>query len=334
MTYREPKDDGNTSSTAMTVPFSTGATSKMERELTTNAQTASTRGTNRESPQSKSLPSTPFQRPQSRSAPRMSRSPEPYPKNGSPISVPSDKSHTPPARGKPYGGCRYETGMARARRRVPYSLGPDPLEKDKSDLKTRLNHEENEKLTGDMQELYARLQPTTESEERRSKFIEKLEKILRGNWPQSSIKVNVFGSTGNNLGTSDSDVDICITTDCKEMERVCSIAELLARHGMERVVCVSSAKVPIVKVWDPELQVACDINVNNPLALENTDLVRTYVDIDERVRPLAMIIKYWAKRRILNDAGTLFCHLLILAVVLMHVTKPSVVPSAHTLGYV
>nr|KAK5440159.1 hypothetical protein LTR18_008096 [Exophiala xenobiotica] len=275
----------------------------MERDLPTNVQTVSTRGTNRESSQSKSLPSTPFQRPQSRSAPRVSRSPDPYPKNGSPISVPSDKSQTPPARGKPYGGCRYETGMARARRRVPYSLGPDPLERDKADLKTRLNHEENEKLTGDMQELYARLQPTPESEEHRAKFIEKLEKILRGNWPQSLIKVNVFGSTGNNLGTSDSDVDICITTDCKEMERVCSIAELLARHGMERVVCVSSAKVPIVKVWDPEMQVACDINVNNPLALENTDLVRTYVDIDERVRPLAMIIKYWAKRRILNDAA-------------------------------
>lgn len=193
--------------------------------------------------------------------------------------------------------------MARARRRVPYSLGPDPLEKDKSELKSRLNHEEDATLTRDMDKLYAELLPTAESEARRSRFIEKLEKILHGRWPTSSIKVNVFGSTGNNLGTLDSDVDICITTDCKEMERVCSIADLLAKHGMERVVCVSSAKVPIVKVWDPELQVACDINVNNPLALENTELVRSYVRIDSRVRPLAMIIKYWAKRRILNDAG-------------------------------
>lgn len=72
---------------------------------------------------------------------------------------------------------------------------------------------------------------------------------------------------------------------------------------MERVVCVSHAKVPIVKIWDPELQLACDMNVNNTLALENTRMIRTYVDIDERVRPLAMIIKYWTKRRILNDAG-------------------------------
>ena len=72
---------------------------------------------------------------------------------------------------------------------------------------------------------------------------------------------------------------------------------------MEKVVCVSSAKVPIVKSWEPELSLACDLNVNNTLALENTRMIRTYVDIDDRVRPLAMVIKHWTRRRIVNDAG-------------------------------
>ncbi len=118
-------------------------------------------------------------------------------------------------------------------------------------------------------------------------------------------------------------MDICITTEWKELEFVCLIAELLARRkfapclptdpsrnntdvledGMEKVVCVKSAKVPIVKIWDPELGLACDMNVNNTSALENTRMVRTYVEIDERVRPLAMILKYWTRRRIVNDAG-------------------------------
>jgi DNA polymerase sigma len=96
-------------------------------------------------------------------------------------------------------------------------------------------------------------------------------------------------------------VDICITTDWKEMEGVCTTNTIL--DGMERVICVSTAKVPIVKIWDPELQLACDMNVNNTLALENTRMVKTYVQIDPRVRPLAMIIKHWTKRRIVNDAG-------------------------------
>lgn len=72
--------------------------------------------------------------------------------------------------------------------------------------------------------------------------------------------------------------------------------------------CISGAKVPIVKIWDPELKLACDMNVNNTLALENTRMVRTYVEIDERVRPLAMILKYWTRRRVVNDAGKLLCH--------------------------
>ena len=114
-------------------------------------------------------------------------------------------------------------------------------------------------------------------------------------------------------------VDICITTPMKALERVCLLAKALADRvyavfrcktrltdptdGMERVVCVPHAKVPIVKVWDPELELACDMNVNNTLALENTRMIKTYVQIDERVRPLAMVIKHWTRRRILNDAG-------------------------------
>ena len=73
--------------------------------------------------------------------------------------------------------------------------------------------------------------------------------------------------------------------------------------GMERVICVAAAKVPIVKIWDPELKLAADVNVNNLLALENTRMIKTYVQIDDRVRPLAMVIKHWTKQRILNDAG-------------------------------
>ena len=72
---------------------------------------------------------------------------------------------------------------------------------------------------------------------------------------------------------------------------------------MDKVVCRAAAKVPIVKCWDPELQLACDINVNNPLALENTRMIKTYVQLDDRVRPLAKIIKHWTTQGLLNDAG-------------------------------
>jgi hypothetical protein len=78
---------------------------------------------------------------------------------------------------------------------------------------------------------------------------------------------------------------------------------MIPAGGMEKVVCISAAKVPIVKIWDPELGLACDMNVNNTLALENTRMIRIYVEADPRVRQLAMIIKYWTRRRVVNDAG-------------------------------
>ena len=100
---------------------------------------------------------------------------------------------------------------------------------------------------------------------------------------------------------------------------------------MTKVICVSTAKVPIVKIFDPELGLACDMNVNNTLALENTRMIKTYVEIDPRVRPLAMIIKYWTKRRIVNDAGKQV-HLTIPSTLLIS-EKLSVGRLVHTLGY-
>ena len=71
--------------------------------------------------------------------------------------------------------------------------------------KKYLNPQEEEKLSGDMRELYDRLLPSAESEERRSKFVQKLESLLNKQWPRNDIKVHVFGSSGNMLCTSDSD---------------------------------------------------------------------------------------------------------------------------------
>ncbi|KAI1911943.1 hypothetical protein LOZ65_006091 [Ophidiomyces ophidiicola] len=280
-------------------------------------------------PQSNSVPATPFHSLRFSSRSR-SRSPSPNRSRGSPHSAHSEYNHILPHR-KQYGGCKYETAMSHFRRRMPYSLGADLLPEELSPQQEVLGSEEERKLTSDMNELYNTLLPSQESEERRKKFVQKLESLLNTKWPGNDIQVHVFGSSGNKLCSSDSDVDICITTPFKELEQVCLLAEFLANNGMERVVCVSHAKVPIVKIWDPELQVACDMNVNNTLALENTRMIRTYVDADERVRPLAMAIKYWTKRRILNDAalgGTLSSYTWICLIVnFLQTQSPPILPS-------
>lgn len=253
-----------------------------------------------------SVPNTPHQH--ARKFSFESRDPSPNDGgNHSPRSVYSEtNSALPSLRPLPprLGGCKFETAQINSRRRIPYSVGSDRLEKlDLRTVKNKLSGKDEDTLTKDMREIYNKLLPTDKIEKNRKALVDKLEEIFNDEWPGHDIRVHLFGSSGNLLCSDDSDVDICITTPWKELEGVCIIADLLAKRGMEKVVCISAAKVPIVKIWDPELGLACDMNVNNTIALENTRMVRTYVEADPRVRQLAMIIKYWTKRRIINDAG-------------------------------
>ncbi|KAI0018135.1 hypothetical protein F4780DRAFT_771948 [Xylariomycetidae sp. FL0641] len=287
-------------------------------------------------PHSSSVPSTPHQRARKFSFGSRDQSPNAN-QSHSPRSVYSEANGAVPSlRPLPprHGPCKYETGLKYSRRRIPYSIGSDPLEKtDLSTVKSKLSEDEERKLTTDMRELYDRLQPTEKVEAKRHKLVQKLEKLLNDTWPGHDIQVHLFGSSGNLLCSDDSDVDICITTPWKELEGVCMLAELLAKHGMQKVVCVSSAKVPIVKIWDPELELSCDMNVNNTLALENTRMIKTYVEIDERVRPLAMIVKHWTRQRIINDAafgGTLSSYTWICMIIaFLQLRKPPIVPALH-----
>ncbi|VAH03820.1 unnamed protein product [Triticum turgidum subsp. durum] len=70
---------------------------------------------------------------------------------------------------------------------------------------------------------------------------------------------------------------------------------------------LTRARVPIVKLMDPDTGLSCDICVNNLLAVVNTKLLRDYAQIDQRLRQLAFIVKHWAKSRRVNETyqGTL-----------------------------
>lgn len=158
--------------------------------------------------QSSSVPSTPHQHARQFSLGSREPSPNALP-NHSPRSAYSESASTFPSVRMPstrYPGCRYETAMAHSRRRMAYKIGTDKLEKIKpSNIKTKLSAEEEIKLTGDMNELYARLLPTEASESKRQRFVQKLEKLLNTEWPGHDIRVHMFGSSGNMLCTDESD---------------------------------------------------------------------------------------------------------------------------------
>merc|ERR1711953_622165 len=83
------------------------------------------------------------------------------------------------------------------------------------------------------------------------------------------------------------------------------------------VVRVVNARVPVLKFsysYDNKYDVDCDVCVNNENALRNTHLLHTYSHLDDRVRPLVMVVKEWARINGINDAakGTLSSYALTL----------------------
>ncbi|KAF2400989.1 hypothetical protein EJ06DRAFT_521635 [Trichodelitschia bisporula] len=288
--------------------------------------------------QSNSVPTTPHQHAHDFGGSR-SRSPSPHGGLGShsPRSVVSEANGSMAALPRVKLTCGFEKVTPSTRRRMQYSIGDALLDPPAEEPKSALDPDEEKKLTGDMRELYDRLLPSPESEARRLQFVKKLDKILHTEWPGNDFTVLIFGSSGNLLCTNDSDVDICIQTPMKSLETMHPLAEALHKHGMEDVHCVPGAKVPIVKMWDPELSLAVDMNVNNTLALENTRMIKTYVQIDERVRPLAMIIKHWTKQRILNDAGiggTLSSYTWICMILnFLQTRDPPILPALHQMPH-
>ncbi|KAJ3000645.1 hypothetical protein HDV02_004330 [Globomyces sp. JEL0801] len=153
--------------------------------------------------------------------------------------------------------------------------------------------------------------------ENRSKFLAKIQKMLD---KQSFEKctVHLFGSSINNLGFKSADVDLSISLqelnpiNLHPVQNMYSLANMLRRSGMTNVVPIRSARVPICKFDDPVFKYSCDINVAHCLGVYNSMLLKQYTELDPRVKPFVMLIKFWTKRRDINNpsgAGNAYLYL-------------------------
>ncbi|CAN6305470.1 unnamed protein product [Urochloa humidicola] len=143
---------------------------------------------------------------------------------------------------------------------------------------------------------------------KQKQLLTSLSRIINKEWPNS--KLYLYGSCANSFGFSNSDIDLCLSIDDMEMSKVdiiLKLADILQAGNLQNIQPLTRARVPIVKLMDPETGLSCDICVNNLLAVVNTKLLRDYAKIDRRLRQLAFIVKHWAKSRRVNETyqGTL-----------------------------
>ncbi|KFP77554.1 Poly(A) RNA polymerase GLD2, partial [Apaloderma vittatum] len=151
-----------------------------------------------------------------------------------------------------------------------------------------------------------------------------LQREIQQIFPQS--RLFLVGSSLNGFGTRTSDADLCLVVKEEpvnqktEARHILSLVQTLFSTKLSSYIerpQLIRAKVPIVKFRDKVRQVFCfDLNVNNIVGIRNTFLLRTYAQIENRVRPLALVVKKWASVHEINDAsrGTLNSYSLMLMV--------------------
>ncbi|KAM6391767.1 poly(A) RNA polymerase GLD2 isoform 2-T3 [Rhynochetos jubatus] len=163
-----------------------------------------------------------------------------------------------------------------------------------------------------------------------------LQREIQRIFPQS--RLFLVGSSLNGFGTRTSDGDLCLVVKEEpvnqktEARRILSLVQKLFSTKLcyiERPQLIR-AKVPIVKFRDKVSCVEFDLNVNNVVGIRNTFLLRTYAYIENRVRPLVLVVKKWARFHDINDAsrGTLSSYSLVLMVLHYLQTLPEpILPS-------
>lgn len=111
----------------------------------------------------------------------------------------------------------------------------------------------------------------------------------------------LYGSTVNNLGSCDSDLDICVTVkenptgkdvDCVAILK--SILDVLqVIPDVHAIQPVFSAKVPIIRFKYEQFDI--DLSMYNQCAIYNSKLLRAYTQINPMVAPLCYLVKKFAK---------------------------------------
>uniref|UniRef100_A0A915EUG0 PAP-associated domain-containing protein n=1 Tax=Ditylenchus dipsaci TaxID=166011 RepID=A0A915EUG0_9BILA len=196
----------------------------------------------------------------------------------------------------------------------------------------------------------------TETLKWKNEIADKLLEQFRQSYLQSQIQI--FGSTINQCGRNDSDLDVCILLPCHVLRYKTDrdYAEAVLTNFKKEALTNSSnfslmpagnrvtARLPMLKLWwkgkiywwgNPSYQLEVSVVVNNVHSIHTSQLLRYYSRLDDRFPALCMLVKSWAKKQGIADGfqGTLNGISLVLMVLhFMQVgTNPPILPNLQRL---
>ncbi|KAG0205433.1 Zinc finger, CCHC domain-containing protein [Mortierella sp. NVP41] len=159
---------------------------------------------------------------------------------------------------------------------------------------------------------YPQLLADEESLIERQELLVRLQALFDTQFPDVGLQLRPFGSYVTGLGNKYSDIDICIFVEPDRFQPyaphsdVRHLAWFLENQQMQSVVAITDAKVPIIKFVDPITEIHCDMNVQHPLGIYNSELIKAYMEIDVRLEKFLLLLKYFAKAHGILDGSSGF----------------------------
>ncbi|KAJ3250303.1 hypothetical protein HDU77_006784 [Chytriomyces hyalinus] len=187
--------------------------------------------------------------------------------------------------------------------------------------------------------LLEKIRPPTGVQLHRHQFLSNLQSIITNAFGPG-YTAHLFGSSFTTLANPTSDADVTILLDdpavhpsTHPISNMYLLAAILRHHGMQNVFPVATAKVPIVKFYDPVCKLNADVNVGNALGIQNSRMIIEYMKVDPRVRDLILLVKHWAGKRDLNNSaeGGTFSSYALTLMLLSYLQIAKVVPSLQAL---
>lgn len=185
-------------------------------------------------------------------------------------------------------------------------------------------------MNKDAESIIQRLNPQPIERERRDALLNYLRTVLSQVFPDAEL--HPFGSTANGLGMANADMDLCVCFNNQIKSKVTAVefvehmGNLLQQDGrFSEVKLLTRTRIPIIKLKHMD-GLCSDIGFENRLALWNTRLLKTYTEVDPRLKKLVYLVKHWSKQRSINEPyhGTLssYCYVLMVIFYLQQRSPP------------
>ncbi|KAF9340513.1 hypothetical protein BGZ91_001608 [Linnemannia elongata] len=141
------------------------------------------------------------------------------------------------------------------------------------------------------------------------------------------VQVCLYGSFASGLCSMTSDADFTVYFNCYT-PTIDELADALEDIGYQFVTSIPHARVPIAsyRLWG----VSFDVSVEQPMGVQNSELISTYAEIDSRFRTCWFSIKQIAKKHGILSGSTGFLSsyalTMMLIVYLQDICKPAILP--------